>query len=155
MTPLTALKLARPVNKVGFLPGVMNIINDYGVRFLHFYVRGYTVGQAICGRLVIEKVAFTEAHWQVAKSWRQHRRQAWRPSHQNSRKRALRSVFDDADIKLAVKWGTKLVIRTRILTLILWKVNEQPGLQTSQSSPRQSGYSPINEESSQVVLLQA
>ncbi|KAF8913435.1 Aldehyde/histidinol dehydrogenase [Mucidula mucida] len=51
LTPLTAFKIAELVNKTGFPPGVVNIVNGYG----------HTAGQAISEHPHIMKLAFTES----------------------------------------------------------------------------------------------
>ncbi|KAG6856977.1 hypothetical protein H0H87_011366 [Tephrocybe sp. NHM501043] len=95
ITPLTALKFASLINQAGFPPGVINIVNGYGL----------TVGAAIAEHPLIPKVSFTGS----TRIGRSIMRAA---SETNLKSVTLELggkspciIFDDADVDQAVKWA--------------------------------------------------
>jgi len=93
-TPLSALYMATLVQKVGFPPGVVNILSGYGK----------TAGAAIASHMKIDKVAFTGSTL-VGRSIMK------AAAASNLKKVTLELggkspniVFDDADIEQAVAW---------------------------------------------------
>ncbi|EKM81449.1 hypothetical protein AGABI1DRAFT_36322 [Agaricus bisporus var. burnettii JB137-S8] len=96
VTPLTALYFADLVNKAGFPPGTVNIINGYGS----------TVGDAISRHPSIRAIAFTGSTLTGRKILKA-------SAESNMKKVALELggksptiVFDDAELDQAIKWAS-------------------------------------------------
>ncbi|KAG6916256.1 hypothetical protein DXG01_007713 [Tephrocybe rancida] len=112
VTPLTALRFADLINKAGFPPGVVNIVNGLGitpfskplVSFAQWF-QGRVVGSAISEHPLISKVSFTGSA-AVGRS-------ILRASSDTNLKNVTLElggkspsiIFDDADIEQAVKWA--------------------------------------------------
>ena len=112
ITPLSALKLASLINEAGFPPGVVNIVNGYGMLLLHVSTvfterdKGHTVGQAISEHPLIEKVAFTGSTLTGRKILRASAESNLKVVTLELGGKSPTIIFDDADIDQAVKWAS-------------------------------------------------
>ena len=119
ITPLTALKLAGLINEAGFPPGVVNIINGYGMtiplilmlinlfwRRTFFIRKGDTVGQAISEHPLIEKVAFTGSTLTGRKILKASSESNLKVVTLELGGKSPTVVFDDADLEQAIKWAS-------------------------------------------------
>jgi len=95
ITPFTALKLADLINKAGFPPGVVNIVNGYGD----------TVGQAIAEHPLIQKVAFTGSTVTGRKILKASSESNLKDVTLELGGKSPTVIFDDADLDQAVKWA--------------------------------------------------
>ncbi|KAF9053883.1 aldehyde dehydrogenase [Hymenopellis radicata] len=96
LTPLTALRLADLVIEAGFPPGVLNIVNGYGM----------TVGQAISENPIIEKIAFTGSTLTGRKIQEAAARSNLKTVTLELGGKSPNIIFDDADLDQAVKWAS-------------------------------------------------
>lgn len=112
ITPLTALKLAGLINEAGFPPGVVNIVNGYGMLLCYVLTvftegnKGHTVGQAISEHPLIEKVAFTGSTLTGRKILRASAESNLKVVTLELGGKSPTIIFDDADIDQAVKWAS-------------------------------------------------
>ncbi|KAF9223026.1 aldehyde dehydrogenase [Gyrodon lividus] len=95
LTPLSALLFSTLVNQAGFPPGVINIVNGYGV----------TAGQAISEHPNIGKVAFTGSTLTGRKIMEAAARSNLKPVTLELGGKSPNVIFDDADLEQAVKWA--------------------------------------------------
>ena len=91
ITPLTALKLAGLINEAGFPPGVVNIVNGYGISIpftrlwsflgwspLRFSIKVTPLGKLSANTHLSRRSPLLEALWQVAKFWKPRQSPIWR-----------------------------------------------------------------------------
>ncbi|KAG7086192.1 hypothetical protein E1B28_002155 [Marasmius oreades] len=95
ITPLTALKVAGMINEAGFPPGVINIVNGYGI----------TVGAAISAHPDIRKVAFTGSTIVGRKIQEASAKSNLKVVSLELGGKSPNVIFDDADFEQAVKWA--------------------------------------------------
>ncbi|KAJ7915071.1 aldehyde dehydrogenase [Mycena leptocephala] len=96
MTPLSALKFAELVAEAGFPPGVVNIVNGYGV----------TVGQAISEHMDISKVAFTGSTLVGRKVLEASARSNLKVVTLELGGKSPTIIFDDCNLDQTVQWAT-------------------------------------------------
>jgi len=96
ITPLTALYLADLINKAGFPPGVLNIVNGYGS----------TVGSAIAAHPSIMKVAFTGSTITGRKILKASAESNLKKVTLELGGKSPTIIFDDADLEQAIKWAS-------------------------------------------------
>jgi aldehyde dehydrogenase (NAD+) len=119
ITPLTALKLAGLINEAGIPPGVVNIVNGYGISipftmtlisFLlitsSFFNKGHTVGKAISEHPLIEKITFTGSTLTGRKILKASAESNLKVVTLELGGKSPCVVFDDADLGQAVKWAS-------------------------------------------------
>jgi aldehyde dehydrogenase (NAD+) len=128
---LTALKLAGLINEAGFPPGVVNIVNGYGMTIvpLHFKFNadiisptGDTVGQAISEHPLIEKVAFTGSTLTGRKILKASAESNLKVVTLELGGKSPTVIFDDADLDQAIKWasfGILYVFQSRFIYMKL------------------------------------
>ncbi|KAF7303516.1 Aldehyde dehydrogenase [Mycena indigotica] len=97
MTPLSALKFAELCVEAGFPPGVVNIVNGYGI----------TVGAAIAEHMDIHKVAFTGSTLVGRKVLEAAARTNLKVVTLELGGKSPSIVFDDCDFEQTVKWVTQ------------------------------------------------
>ncbi|KAG6900086.1 hypothetical protein C0993_003141 [Termitomyces sp. T159_Od127] len=95
MTPLTALRFADLLVEAGFPPGVVNIVNGYGL----------TVGQAIIEHPLIMKVAFTGSTLVGRKILKASSESNLKVITLELGGKSPTVIFDDADLEQALKWA--------------------------------------------------
>ncbi|KAG2087476.1 aldehyde dehydrogenase domain-containing protein [Suillus cothurnatus] len=95
LTPLSALLFCTLIEKAGFPPGVINIVNGYGP----------TAGQAISEHPLIEKVAFTGSTLTGRKIMEAAAKSNLKPVTLELGGKSPNVIFDDADLEQAVKWA--------------------------------------------------
>ncbi|KAJ7708120.1 aldehyde dehydrogenase [Mycena rosella] len=96
MTPLSALKFADLVVEAGFPPGVVNIVNGYGM----------TVGQAISEHMDIAKVAFTGSTLVGRKVLEASARTNLKVVTLELGGKSPTIIFDDCNLEQTVKWAS-------------------------------------------------
>ena len=93
-TPLSVLVLAELIKEAGFPPGVVNIVNGYGRE----------TGAALVGHPLVDKVAFTGSTATASSIMSVAAKTLKNITLETGGKSPL-IVFDDADLKQAVKWS--------------------------------------------------
>ncbi|GLB38845.1 putative aldehyde dehydrogenase family protein [Lyophyllum shimeji] len=96
VTPLSALRIADLITEAGFPPGVVNIVNGYGL----------TVGAAIASHRQIAKVAFTGSAGVGRAIMRASTESNLKPVTLELGGKSPTIVFDDANLEQAVKWAS-------------------------------------------------
>ncbi|EPQ61365.1 aldehyde dehydrogenase [Gloeophyllum trabeum ATCC 11539] len=94
-TPLTALRMCELIQKAGFPPGVVNIVNGLGT----------TVGQAIAEHPKIEKVAFTGSTLVGRKIMEAAAKTNLKKVTLELGGKSPNIIFNDADLEQAVNWA--------------------------------------------------
>ena len=95
LTPLSALLFCTLIERAGFPPGVINVVNGYGA----------TAGHAIASHPRIRKVAFTGSTLTGRKIMEEAARSNLKPVTLELGGKSPTVVFDDADVEQAVKWA--------------------------------------------------
>ncbi|KAJ6480385.1 aldehyde dehydrogenase [Mycena sanguinolenta] len=97
VTPLSALKFAELVAEAGFPPGVVNVVNGYGI----------TVGQAISEHMHISKVAFTGSTLVGRKVLEASARTNLKVVTLELGGKSPTVIFDDCNLDQTIKWATR------------------------------------------------
>lgn len=99
-TPLTALRIIPLIEKAGFPPGVINIVNGFG----------HVAGAAIAEHPHIEKVAFTGSTLVGRKIMEAASKTNLKKVTLELGGKSPNIIFDDADITQAVNWASHGVL---------------------------------------------
>ena len=128
ITPMTVLKFAGLVNEAGFPPGVVNIVNGYGIQifpslqpetdrcFLIILFPGDTVGQAISEHPLIEKIAFTGSTLTGRKILKASAESNLKVVSLELGGKSPTVIFDDADLDQAIKWASSGILYVVVFT---------------------------------------
>ncbi|KAF8208981.1 aldehyde dehydrogenase [Mycena galopus ATCC 62051] len=99
ITPLSALKFAELTVEAGFPPGVVNVVNGYGI----------TVGQAISEHMNIAKVAFTGSTLVGRKILEASAKTNLKVVTLELGGKSPTVIFDDCNLDQTVKWATHAI----------------------------------------------
>ena len=101
ITPLTALKLAGLINEAGIPPGVVNIVNGYGMSIpfimtiifgwspVYLSIKATPLGKLSANTPLLRRSPLLEALSLVAKFWKPRQSPIWRSYHWNWAERVL------------------------------------------------------------------